>query len=54
MGAVSVRKGSGHMGTANIYIFRSAHNQERHLRRQRLKSKGKLLLLFPWLQHAQC
>ena len=47
-------KGSGRRGTANIYIFRSAHNEERHLRTQRLELEGKLLSLFPWLQHAWC
>lgn len=48
------RKGSGHREAANIYIFRSAHNEERHLRSQWLELEGKLLSLFPWLQHAWC
>lgn len=41
-------------GTANIYIFRSAHNEKRHLRSRWLELEGKLLSLFPWLQHAWC
>lgn len=46
--------GSGCRGIANIYIFRSAHNEGRHVRSQRLELEGKLLSLFPWLQHAWC